>query len=70
MSADLRAINDYRRQAFGHEPGRRIAFVCECADDGCRRAVLMTAAEFDEARASRRPVVLYAAHASPDDPGS
>lgn len=62
MASDRRTVNDYRRRAFGDAPGRRIAFVCECADDRCRRAVLMTAAEFDDARASRRAVVVGAGH--------
>jgi hypothetical protein len=63
MAPDRRAVNDYRRRAFGDEPGRRIAFVCECDDDRCRRAVLLTVAEYDEARSLGRAVVVDQSHA-------
>lgn len=62
MVAGGRATNDYRRRAFGHQAQRVIAFVCECSDEQCRRTVLLTAEEFDEARTSRRPIVVDATH--------
>ena len=68
MVADDRAINNYRRRKFGHQELRVIAFVCECADDQCRRAVLLTPGEFDEARASGRPIVLDSDHVPPQEP--
>jgi hypothetical protein len=63
-------VNDYRRRAFGNEPGRRVAFVCECADERCRRAVLLTVAEYDEERDSGRAVVVDPSHESPDESAS
>ena len=68
MVADGTAINNYRRRTFGHQELRVIAFVCECADDQCRSAVLLTRGEFDEARASGRPIVLDSAHVPPQEP--
>jgi hypothetical protein len=62
MALGRHEVNDYRRRTFGSEPERRVAFVCECADEGCRRAVLLTAAEYDEVRASGRFVVVDATH--------
>jgi hypothetical protein len=67
MARDRRAANNYRRRAFGEDPERRIAFVCECVDDGCRRAVPMTGAEYDGVRASGRAVVVDASHEPPDE---
>ncbi|MGH2970740.1 MAG: hypothetical protein ACRDNM_09160 [Gaiellaceae bacterium] len=55
---DRRAVNDYRRRAFGEDPERRVAFVCECGDERCRRAVVLSAEEYDEACASGRAVVV------------
>ncbi|MGH3003490.1 MAG: hypothetical protein ACRDM1_12665 [Gaiellaceae bacterium] len=68
MLSDRRAVNDDRRRAFGSESGRRVAFVCECADAGCRRAVLLTVAEYDESRAAGRAVVVDPSHEPPASP--
>lgn len=57
MTIDRRAINDDRRRTFGNEPDHRIVFICECVDERCRRAVTLTALEFDEVRASGGAVV-------------
>jgi hypothetical protein len=65
MAAGRREVNDYRRRAFGTEPDRRVAFVCECADAQCRRAVLLTVAEYDEACASGHAVVIDSTHQPP-----
>jgi hypothetical protein len=65
MAADLREVNDYRRRAFGTDPERRVAFVCECDDAQCRRAVLLTVAEYDKARASGDAVVVDPTHQPP-----
>jgi hypothetical protein len=67
MVSARREVNDFRRKAFGNAPDRLVAFVCECADDRCRRAVLMTVAEYDEVRAAERDVLLDVSHAPPDD---
>lgn len=67
MASDRRAVNDYRRRAFGDRPTRRVAFVCECGDERCRRAVLLTAAEYDELCASGRAVVVDPSHQPPDE---
>jgi hypothetical protein len=66
MRSDPRTVNDFRRRTFGYAPGRQVAFVCECADDRCRRSVLLTAAEYDDARASGRAVVVDPSHEPPD----
>ena len=44
-----RAFNDDRRRVFA-ESARAIAFVCECSDAECRASVVLTKAEYDEAR--------------------
>lgn len=62
MVSGRREVNEYRRRLFGGEPERVVAFVCECADERCRRAVLLTAAQYDRARAADRPVVVDASH--------
>jgi hypothetical protein len=47
---DLRSqMNADRRRRFG-EAGRALALLCECGDADCRRTVLLTVAEYDEAR--------------------
>jgi hypothetical protein len=66
MASHRRRVNDDRRRIFGSEPQRRVAFVCECGDVRCRRAVLLTVTEFDQARASGRPVVVDQSHEPPD----
>jgi hypothetical protein len=65
MATGRRDVNDYRRRAFGNNPERRVAFVCECDDERCRRAVLLTVAEYDEARASGHAVVVGPTHQPP-----
>lgn len=65
MAPDRRAINAYRRRAFGSSEERSIAFVCECADADCRRAVLLTAAEYDHAVAAARPILADRSHLPP-----
>jgi hypothetical protein len=67
MAADRRTVNDYRRRAFGKEPARQVAFVCECVDDRCRRAVLLTGDEYDAARAAGRSIVVDPSHRPPDE---
>lgn len=67
MASDRRAVNDYRRRAFGDDPQRRVAFVCECADERCRRAVLLTVAEYDEVCAGGRAVVVDPSHQPPGE---
>jgi hypothetical protein len=67
MAPGRRGVNDDRRRTFGNMPERRVAFVCECADEHCRRAVLMTVAEFDDARATGRAVVIDDSHRPPDE---
>jgi redox-regulated HSP33 family molecular chaperone len=62
MASGRREVNDYRRRMFGREPQRVVAFVCECDDERCRRAVLLTAAEYDRARAAGRSVVVDSSH--------
>jgi hypothetical protein len=50
-AAQRRQVNDYRRRAFGTDPDRVIAFVCECGDVTCSRTVQLTAREYTERRA-------------------
>ena len=66
MHADRRQINDYRLHVFGQADDRLIAFVCECADDDCLRAVPLTRAAFDDLRGQGKPV-LFHGHAPDDD---
>jgi hypothetical protein len=68
MAPGRREVNDDRRRAFGNPPERQVAFVCECADERCRRAVLLTAAEFDDARARGRALLVDDSHEPPDEP--
>lgn len=65
MAADRRAVNDYRRRAFSKDASRRVAFVCECADEACRRAVLLTIAEYDAVCAAGGAVVVDPSHPQP-----
>jgi len=59
---DRRSANDYRRRTFGGRSERLVAYVCECADDGCRRSVLLTADEYDALRAADGAVLVDASH--------
>ena len=65
MAPNRRDVNEYRRRAFGNRPDRVVAFVCECADERCRRAVLLTPAEYDEVRAAGAAVVHDLSHVPP-----
>jgi hypothetical protein len=67
MVSGRRTTNEYRRRVFGSNPQRRVAFVCECRDESCRRAVLLTVAEYDETRGSGRAVVVDSSHQPPDE---
>jgi hypothetical protein len=49
MPVDRRQVNDFRQQFFGGEE-RLIAYVCECADPNCRRAVRLTPTSFADLR--------------------
>jgi hypothetical protein len=63
---DRCAANDYRRRTFGGRADRLVAFVCECVDTECRRAVLLTAEEYDRLRAAGKAVVVDGTHLPPD----
>jgi hypothetical protein len=65
MAPNRRDVNDYRRRAFGGDPDRVVAFVCECDDERCRRAVLLTAAQYDILRATSDAVLAGTAHRPP-----
>lgn len=62
---DSRTANDYRRRTFGGRADRLVAYVCECADDGCRRAVLLTGEQYDAVRAADGSVLVDASHLPP-----
>jgi hypothetical protein len=67
--ASRREVNDYRRRAFGQHSDRLVAFVCECTGESCRRAVLLTISQYDEARSLGRAVVVDPSHEpAGDDP--
>jgi hypothetical protein len=59
-------INEHRRRRFGTTPERRVAFVCECGEVSCRRAVVLTAAEFDRLRAAGGAVLVDSSHKQPE----
>jgi hypothetical protein len=54
-----RRFNDDRKRVFGRDRGQRIAFLCECSDPACRKAVLLTVAEYDQRRSG---LVLHESH--------
>jgi hypothetical protein len=64
MAPNRRDVNAYRRRAFGRDPDRVVAFVCECDDEECRRAVLLTAAQYDLLRAASGAVLAETPHRS------
>jgi hypothetical protein len=66
VAAGRRQVNDFRRRSFGEPRERLVAFVCECADERCRRAVLLTPVQYDVLRASGAAVVVDSSHAPPD----
>jgi hypothetical protein len=51
--------NDQRLRSFAS--AETIAFVCECADEDCRRTVLLSPVAFISRR-KRGELVLYAGH--------
>ena len=66
MSIERREVNEFRLRAFGREADRLIAFICECADPNCRRAVTLTGAAYDDLRAQGKPI-LFPAHVPDED---
>ena len=61
VNADIRRrLNDHRRRLFDDTAGE-IAFLCECADPTCTRAVVLSPADFDSFR-DRAAVLLYPGH--------
>jgi hypothetical protein len=54
-----RRFNDDRFRVFGGH-GRVIAFVCECADPGCSKTVLLTEEDYDKRR--REGLILHPSH--------
>jgi hypothetical protein len=58
-TAQRRQVNDYRRRAFGGDPDRVIAFVCECGDVSCSRTIQLTAHEYT---ARRDGILLHQTH--------
>jgi hypothetical protein len=54
-------VNDYRWRAFGADPDRVIAFVCECGDTSCARTVQLTSRAYT---AQRDGLVLHDVHAA------
>src|SRR4051812_31563781 len=55
-SMDRKQINDLRLSTFTGK-GRVVAFVCECADAGCHRAVTLTAEDVAELRSRGEPIL-------------
>ncbi len=56
-----RTINDDRYRRFGgRDPQRLIAFVCECGEEGCQRAVTLAAGDYRRAR--RAGAILHGVH--------
>ena len=43
-----------------------IAFICECADPNCRRAVALTRATYDDLRLQGKPI-LFPTHVPDED---
>lgn len=66
MATGGRNTNDYRRAQFGTQSERLIAFVCECIDETCRRAVLLTGVQYDALRVAGKAVVVDSSHDAPD----
>ena len=55
-----RRLNDDRLRLFGRA-NRTIAFVCECADPGCSKTVLLGEQEYD-ARRRVQGLILHESH--------
>jgi hypothetical protein len=53
---DRHTANELRMRSFGDTP--LIAFVCECVDEGCRRTVTLSPAEYQAIRAAGQAVLL------------
>jgi hypothetical protein len=51
--------NDLRIRQFGS--AERIAFICECADEGCRRTVVLSPGVFFSRR-EQGELILFAGH--------
>ena len=56
MSIESHRFNEYRLRVFGVE-GRMIAFVCECDDPSCRRAVTLTRADVEALWGNGDPIL-------------
>ena len=54
-------MNDHRRRLFRGAEGE-IAFLCECGDDACTRAVLLSARHYDRVRREGL-TILHRGHA-------
>jgi hypothetical protein len=66
MLIDRREVNEFRLRTFGREDDRLIAFICECADPDCRRAVALTRATCDDLRVQGKPI-LFPTHVPDED---
>jgi hypothetical protein len=66
MLIDRREVNEFRLRTFGREDDRMIAFICECADLDCSRAVTLTRATYDDLRRQGKPL-LFPAHVPDED---
>jgi hypothetical protein len=53
---DRQTANELRMRSFGDTP--LIAFVCECADESCRRTVTLSPGEYQAIRAAGQAVLL------------
>jgi len=53
---DRQTANELRMRSFGDTP--LIAFVCECADESCRRTVTLPPAEYHAIRAAGQAVLM------------
>jgi hypothetical protein len=64
----FREINDRARPNTGDVHAHRgvNAFVCECADDGCRMLLGLSADEYERVRSQPRWFIVAPAHASLD----
>lgn len=58
-----RLVNANRAQLFGSDPKRLIAFICECGEEDCAAALLLTGREYDE-RVSAGGPLLHERHSA------
>ena len=63
---DRREVNEFRLRTFHGADDRVIAFICECADPNCRRAVALTRATYDDLRRQGKPI-LFPTHVPDKD---